>query len=66
MYRTSIDSKGVISRLVENEITRLCREDGFRLVSLEGVAHLAMEEPHRSSRIGVRHTAHERLRSCLI
>ena len=49
MYRTSltsINSKGVIMRLVENEITRLCREDGFRVVSREGMTHLAMEEAH--------------------
>ena len=49
MYRTSltsIDSKEGISRRVENEINRLCREDGFRVVSREGMDHLAMKEPH--------------------
>ena len=53
LYRTSltsIDSKTAISRLVENEITRLCREDGFRVVSREGMAHLFTEEPPRPSR----------------
>jgi len=49
MYRTSltsIDSKHAISRLLEIEITRLCREDGFRVVSREGMVHLAMQSVH--------------------
>ena len=42
---TSINSKALISRLVENETARLCREDGFRVISREGMAHLAVEVP---------------------
>lgn len=46
LHPSSTDSKGVISRVVENEIARLCREDGLRVVSRKGMAHLVMEEAH--------------------